>query len=193
MVSTYSQLQDAVASWLHRTDLAAVIPDFIALTEERMSRALRVREMETSLPETPIVDGAVAVPAGTVGVKALWVPGAYPSQLLYMPYEALVERPATGFPYYYARQGSNFWFDGAGSVQGVLYSRIPALSDSNTTNWMLSANPSAYLFGALAEANAFIKSPEAGDWDGRFLKALDEIAGSSSRDALSGPLVARVR
>lgn len=192
-ISTYSELQTAVASWLHRTDLAAIIPDFITLAEERMNRALRVRDMEAALASTAIAAGAVAVPSGTVGVKALWVPGSYPTQLRYMPYESLVERGTEGVPAYYSRQGSNFYFDGTGNVQGVLYTRIPALSNAATTNWLLTAHPSAYLFGTLAEANAYVKSEEAMVWDARFLKALDEIAGASVRDALSGPLQVRAR
>ena len=33
--------------------------------------------------------------------------------------------------------------------------KIPALSDSNTTNWLLTLSPDVYLFGALAEACLF--------------------------------------
>ena len=46
-ISTYTELQTAVANWLDRDDLTARIPEFIALTEARFNRLLRVRSMET--------------------------------------------------------------------------------------------------------------------------------------------------
>ncbi len=45
-ISTYSELQTAVANWLDRDDLSARIPEFVALAETRMNRVLRIRIME---------------------------------------------------------------------------------------------------------------------------------------------------
>ena len=47
-ISTYSELQEAVASWLNRSDLTTTIPDFITLAESRLNRTLRLRVMETT-------------------------------------------------------------------------------------------------------------------------------------------------
>ena len=46
-ISTYSELQTAVANWLDRDDLTARIPEFIVLAEARYNRELRIRGMET--------------------------------------------------------------------------------------------------------------------------------------------------
>jgi hypothetical protein len=46
-ISTYSELQTAVANWLDRDDLDARIPEFITLAETRMNRVLRIRIMES--------------------------------------------------------------------------------------------------------------------------------------------------
>lgn len=194
MISNYSDLQAAIAAWAHRSDLGGVIPDFIALTEERMNRELRVRQMEVSLAETAITNGAIAVPAGAVGVKTLWIKGYERTPLFSRPYEQIVASGTAGIPTAWAWQGDNFHFDGAGTVTGVLYTRIPALSSSATSNWLLTAAPSVYLNGALAEAFTYVRNgQEAALWDGRFKQALAEIAGNSQRDTLSGPLVARAR
>ena len=56
MISTYTDLQTAVAQWMHRTDLTALIPDFIALTEEKLNRYLRTKDNETTLSPTAIVN-----------------------------------------------------------------------------------------------------------------------------------------
>jgi hypothetical protein len=194
VITTYSELQSAVASWLHRTDLSAVIPDFITLTEERMNRALRVRQMESALATTAISSNRIAVPANTVGIKTLWVPNYEATPLKAQSYESLVALGTEGTPTAWAWQGDYFYFDGTGSVTGVLYQKIAALSNTNTSNWLLTAAPSAYLFGALAEAAAYVKNMDAAmSYEARFQKALDEISGNNGRDTISGPLVARAR
>jgi hypothetical protein len=45
-LSTFTELKDAIADWLDRSDLTARIPDFIALAEARINRELRIRPME---------------------------------------------------------------------------------------------------------------------------------------------------
>lgn len=194
MISTYSELQAKVANWLNRSDLTALIPDFIALTEERMNRTLRVRYMEVALEVTTIADNRIAVPADTVGVKTLWVPNYESDPLNAQSFETVIAYSSDGIPTMYAWQGQDFYFNGAGDVQGVLYEKIPVLSDSNTSNWLLDAHPSAYLFGALYEAAIYIKDGDAAATYGqRFATVLDEIVGIDKRDTLSGPLVARAR
>ena len=74
-LGTYSDLQAAVVGWSNRSDLAALIPDFIMLAEERMNRELRVRQMETPLAATAIASNTIAVASNTVGVKTLWITG----------------------------------------------------------------------------------------------------------------------
>ena len=45
-LGTYTELKDAIADWLDRSDLTARIPDFIALAEARINRERRIRPME---------------------------------------------------------------------------------------------------------------------------------------------------
>lgn len=193
-ISTYSQLQSAIASWSNRSDLTSVIPDFITLAEERMNRALRVRQMETALAETAITDNAVAVASNTVGVKTLWIAGYEDSPLLAQSYESLLTMGTEGIPTHWAWAGSNFHFNGTGSVEGVVYAAIPALTDNNTTNWLLTAHPSLYLAGALVEAFEFIEDEKRRNrWNARFLATVESIQGADMRDRLSGPLQSRAR
>jgi hypothetical protein len=48
-ITTYSELQQAIADWLERADLAARIPDFIALFEATANRLSRMRFSRRSL------------------------------------------------------------------------------------------------------------------------------------------------
>ena len=57
-ISTYSDLQQAVADWLHRTDLSGVIPTFIAVAEENMSADITSRSMDAKTTLTTVAGTA---------------------------------------------------------------------------------------------------------------------------------------
>lgn len=186
---TYSGLQTSLRNWLNRSDLNALVPDFIALAEEEINRSLRVRQMEVSLAETDIADNIITVPTGTVGVKTLWISGYETTPLAAQSFEYVKSHGSTGVPTHYAWQGDTFYFNGEGTVLGVLYQHIPALSDDNTTNWVLSDAPSLYLFGALREAFDYLRDDTERDrWAARFQQVLDRVNGANTRDQFSGPL-----
>ena len=188
---TYTELLAKVAAWLNRTDLTAVIPDFVTLAEERMNRHLRVRQMEVALAATPIVDNEITLADDVLDVKTIWVPGYETTPLKPQSLEAVVANGATGIPSLFAHTGpTNLRLDGAGSVQGVLYSRIPAL-ETASTNWLSTSAKSLYLFGSLYEAAYYVESPDAEKWDARFMKAMQEVNDNNKR--YNGPLVARAR
>jgi hypothetical protein len=194
VITTYSELQTAIAQWLHRSDLTTVIPDFIALVEEKLNRYLRTKDNELALSPTAITNNRITAPANTVAVKTLWLDGYEGTPLKAQTIESVIANGTEGLATMFAWQGSELVFDGTGTVEGVLYRSIPALSVSNTSNWVLTGHPSVYLFGAVAEANLYIKNPEeAAQWGSRFQAAMDEINGNSMRDTMNGPLVARAR
>lgn len=193
-LSTYSALQTAIVNWTNRSDLASIIPDFITLAEERINRDLRVKQMEAALASTAITNNRIAVASNIVGVKTLWISGYEDSPLVARTYEFLLTQGTDGVPAGWAWQGGNLYFDGTGTVTGVVYEAVPALSDSNTTNWLLTANPSLYLAGALVEAFIYVRDQARVDmWNGRFMATLADIQGADMRDRLSGPLVVRAR
>jgi hypothetical protein len=58
----------------------------------------------------------------------------------------------------------------------LYYAKIPALSDSNTTNWLLTAHPDVYLFGSMVEAELFgVNDSRAPLWKARRDEIFDEI------------------
>jgi hypothetical protein len=187
----YTQISDKIADWMNRSDLTARIPDFIELAEERMNRALRVRQMESMLAATAITDNIITPAADVVDVKALWVPNYERTPLKPQGLESVIAGGYQGTPTMYAWDGANLRFDGAGDVQGVLYVRIPALATA-TTNWVSEGPWSLYLWGALMEASLFVKDDaDAAKYEGRFSQVLEELRGNEQRR--SGPMVARAR
>lgn len=194
MITNYSELQTAVAQWMHRSDLTSVIPDFIALVEEKMNRYLRTKDNELALSATAITNNRITIPANTVAVKTLWLDGYEGQPLKPQSLESVISNGTKGLATIYAWRGTELLFDGTGTVEGVLYRSIPALSVNNSSNWILTNHPSAYLFGALAEGNIYIKNAEEATlWKTRFDAILDELNGNSMRDTMTGPLVARAR
>ena len=184
---TYTTLLAQVAAWLNRTDLTAVIPDFVKLTEERINRTLRVRQMETALASTAIVSNVITPPAGTIDVKTLRVNDN--NDLTVQSYEAALRMQSDAPANLWAWKGTDLYFNGSGDVSGVLYTQIPAL-ETASTNWLSDLAPSAYLFGCLTEA-ALYTGGDAATWEGRFQAVLNDLQSTDKRH--NGPLVARAR
>lgn len=61
-LSTYAELQTAVADFLNRDDLASTVPTFIALAEAAIDRDLRTVDMERNVNiEVNVTDGTVTI------------------------------------------------------------------------------------------------------------------------------------
>jgi hypothetical protein len=69
--------------------------------------------------------------------------------------------------------------DGAYAAVLEYFAKVPALSNSNTTTWLLTNYPNAYLFGTFAEAEAFLgaddQDPRIAMWIQRRDQALERI------------------
>jgi len=78
-ISTYTELQSAIADWLNRDDLAAVIPTFISLAEVGMERVLRTRNMLVRA-NAPIDTQYSAVPANFLEVRSIKITSVAPIQ-----------------------------------------------------------------------------------------------------------------
>lgn len=188
---TYAELQAQIALWMHRDDLGSVLATFVSLAEERINRKLRARQMEAVLPETAISSNLITPAANVIDVKTLWIAGRPDDTLKPQSMETVLANGRDGEPALYAWQGGSLRFDGGGSVEGVVYERVPALA-SASANWLADLHPSVYLFGTLLEASLFVRDDEsAARWESRFQQALEEVAGNDQRR--SGPLVSRAR
>ena len=185
----YTELQTKIAAWVHRTDLSAVIPDFITLAEEKINRHLRVRQMETTLAVTPITANLITPASDIVDVKTLWHDNLPGTPLKQQSLESVVSAKTDGLASLYAWKGADIYFNGVGDVTGVLYQRIPALATA-TNNWLSDGHPGVYLFGAMVEAVQYIQG-DATAWLQRFETAINEVQSDDRR--MPGPLVARAR
>src|SRR6185503_2733971 len=96
----------------------------------------------------------------------------------------------TGCPRFFSVVGGEFQFFPAPSqaynAELTFYQRIPALSASNSTNWLLTLNPDAYLYGSLLQAAPYLKDDaRTSTWAQIFETILSDIveAGKIERAA----------
>jgi hypothetical protein len=194
VLDSYSDLLAAFTGYAHSTNLTTMFPTFLLLAEERINRLVRCRDMEVDLIETAITSGAIDVPAGTVGVKSMWVVGYETTPLGVVNLDQLKTRGSDRIAKVYTWNGDQFLFDGTGNVEGVLYEKISGISATEPTNWLIQKHPSCYLSAVLAEAFIYKRDDvESTRWDQRFLAIVREINQTTERDTYSGALQVRAR
>lgn len=182
----YASLQTAIGNWLHRTDLTAQIPDFIALAEAGMNGDLKSRSMEQRTVLTTTAGNAfITLPTDMLEMRRLLLQSDYNITLDYLTPDQLAQEYSAGTtnkPQAFTVIGNQAQFgpipDSAYSVELTYLQRIPALSGSNTTNWVLAAYPNAYLFGALLQAQPFlVNDARAVTFKALYDQAVDQING----------------
>ncbi len=208
-ISTYSELQTAVANWLDRDDLTDRITEFIAIAEARMNRTLRLAIM-LNVDQTTL-GGAAALVSGTRDY-------ALPSGYLQMLDFHLRTDPITTLSYITPENMNRMW---AGSQSGrpeaytifsdnssgtpikkvklgpspdsaynysmMFYKKIDALSITNTTEQMLTNNPDAYLYGALREAEPFLMNDARIQiWEAGYQQVIADLQEQDNKDRHSG-------
>jgi hypothetical protein len=194
-LSTYDELQTAIATWINRTDLGAYSADFVAIAEESAYQSLRVKAMETAFAAT-INNGVISVPTDLLELKSVYLNSNPVVALERKSYEwilqAYPQRSSSGPPRYIARNGSNFEFgpypDSAYEVRGIYYAKLPALSATNTSNWLTLYAPTILLYGGCMAAAHFINAPEEDimRWQTLFIDAVRRANAADRRDEMAG-------
>lgn len=167
-LDTYADLKASLANWLHRADLEALIPDFIRLAEIQMNADVTSRSMETRAVLTATAgDANLDLPGDVLDIRRLQVLGSFNRVLIYRSADEVAqENPLSrsGVPEVFMVHGSSLELapipDSNYSIELLYYQRIPALSDANPTNWLLTICPNAYLYGALLAAQPYLINDE---------------------------------
>lgn len=165
-LATYSDLQAAVASFLHRSDLTAVIPDFISLAEVKINGDIDCRKQDSIATIATVASQEyVAMPSDLINVRAM-VNATSAQPMVYKAPDAFSREFISGYtgsPVNYTIVGDKFYFapvpDGVYSIRLAYQAKVPALSSG--TNWLITAFPSVYLYATLSIAAANIKDDAA--------------------------------
>jgi hypothetical protein len=193
-ITTYAELQTATANWLDRTDLTARIPEFIELSEANFNRVIRQPDMVTKDDSFSLTSRYNTLPTDTLEIVRIVLDLTPVIVLEYLTPEEISERrvsmSATGKPYYFTVIGGSSNQlevvpspDSTYTASIVYYTRIAALSDAATSNWLLAAHPDIYLFGTLVEAEPYLKNDERMPmWTSRLDKALTALRLQGERE-----------
>lgn len=165
---TYAGLLASIADWLNRRDLTSQIPDFVIIGEAMNNRELRTVQMEVFADGTSS-DGLVAVPSDWLETRTFRLedPTAGMQILEYVGEEEFDRLEASGLTNttrYYTILNGAFQVlpvpTATVSYDLRYYAKIPALSVSNTSNWLLLKSPDLYLFSSLLGATVYLKDDD---------------------------------
>lgn len=198
-IRTFAGLVASLSGWSTRSDVDDdLAADFIALCESRIGRALRHNSMLTR--STASADAEfIAAPADFLAPYSMRLSGSPYTQLDFLTLDQMSGQKVeqrSGTMETYTLLGSEFWFDPAPSeattVELIYYAAIPALSASNTTNWLLTAHPDVYLKGSLLELALYFEDDEsAAKFSAGFEDAIGQITQANRRDLLAHRMTPR--
>ncbi len=204
-LSTFTELKDAIADWLDRSDLTSRIPDFIALAEARINRELRIRPMEVrSTMYTTADQQYFNLPGGYIQMRNIQLNTNPTTPLEYITPEMLDRlygSTTSGKPRAYSLIGDEIQLapipDSTYTVEMAFYEKFTPLGDGSsgtvTSNWLTANAPDVLLYGALMEAEPFIKNDERIPvWLSGYNNAIDKLQKADQRDRHSGSAM-RVR
>lgn len=193
-VSTYSELQSAIASWAHRADLTSIIPDFIRFAENRLYDELLLKNSETEAALTASIgSNAITLPSNYISPIKVWVVVDSERYELHpaLPQEFDGDDDNTQ-PQYWAIDGANLVFDVTCDQAYTVYFRYIAkanLSDSATTNYLLTRRPDLYLAACMVECGRYVRDPLMRDeWEAKYRQAKTELKAAENRARAIVPL-----
>lgn len=195
-ISTYAELQTAVANTLNRTDMTTRIPEWIALAEAAMQTTIKLMEFEASSTIT-ITSGVGTLPTGFVGMRTVYWDGSPDRELRYVTPELYdyLRANESGDAYYYTISGATIRTTpmGSGSIVGTTLIRFTPLATS-PTNAILTNFPDAYLYGSCLHGAVYLADDAKAQKFGMlFNAAMERINANNDARKYAGQLQVRAR
>jgi len=180
--TNYTTFVSTVESYLARTDLTSVIPDFIQMAQLRMSRDLRTEAMLKVATTTPS-DNKVAFPSDFLELREMHFQGNPPIILEYQSPDLFFRNGQTslsGRSHYFTMLGTEFQFapsqNSDYTIQILYYAQPTFISTTTSSNLFLAYYPDALLYATLAEAEPYLMNdPRVVTWSGLYDRAIANI------------------
>ena len=156
------ELEALVAQYMHRTDLASVIPGFVDLATQRLGRMLKSQVNEITVPITPTVNPS-PLPADFRGMRVVYSQeDRGPIPLQSQSVHRIQRFANNGSPAAYNIQGKTILIKPfrTGTYEIHYFAEPAALGGATSENAVLDEYPYLYLYASLVEANIYIKDPE---------------------------------
>ena len=189
-IDTYAKLKDAVANFSERGDMTKFIPDLIGMAEARISRTLDHPFMSGRATSTVVTTSSepqfVDLPTDFQAMRRLYLSGVTGQPIIEYLTEGQLAREknrtggARSRPTKYTIFGSELELlpipDSAYVLEMVYRKRLPILSDTVQSNWLLSLSPDIYLYGSLYQAAQFTgEQDKIARWDSCYNTAYDDL------------------
>lgn len=167
-LANFSDLKAATTRWMARSDVAGDAEDFIMLGEAGLNRELSAVETEATLTGT--VDSRVIdiTAQQVMRPRALFLNRADLSREIELTLKTDGTFPysdTSGEPKFWSVDGTNIKFDRPLDQAYTFrfeFSQRFALSDSATTNWLLTNHPDVYLAATLIWGGLFTRNDATG-------------------------------
>jgi len=194
-ITTYAELKSNITDFLNRDDLDTIAPTFISMAEADMQR--QVRHWRQEKRSTAELDTQYsAIPADFLEAVRFYITSGDTRPLELISQSEMLDRKyrnlnTNGQPAYYAITAGEIEVypvpDGTYTAELYYSARLTALSDSNTSNWMLEYFPDAYLYGSLIHSAPYLKDDaRLQTWAALYQSAIDAINLSSEKEKFGG-------
>lgn len=196
MITDYDSLKNAVADQFVTTEVVPYAGTAIGLVEANINRNVRVRRMIGRY--TASMSGQfTGLPSDFLAAAGLQVNTNPVRKLEFVTIDRMDEMKAGyqagGVPVWYTIIGAEFEVlpipDTTYTAELTYYAKVPALSDDNTTNWLLTNYPDVYFYGTLAIAAPYVNDPRAPMWAGMYDAALEEMIVEDERARFPRPVM----
>ena len=189
-IATYGELKTAVATWLNRSDLSSVIPDFIALAETDIRQDVRVQAME-QLTAGTLTGETLAHPTRFLEARRLIVKDELYQYVTPTRYTELDRTEAAIF----TSIGQSFYIlDGAqdDTYSLLFYQAFAAFSVDADTNWLLTNAPDIYLSAACRHGASYLKdTADEQRFAARYAGAVARLNAQQNRSSWTTQLTVR--
>jgi hypothetical protein len=194
---TFTELKSNIADWLNRTDLTSVIPTFIQLAEARLNRQLRTTNQYTRATVSSS-DQYLSMPDDFLEMRHIRITSPKERDLVEIAAHQINEYTDTDFLASLADSYPRYFVYGQSlriiptpaesiTYEMLYYAKVPALSTSNTSNWVSTSHPDAYLYYSLLQASPYLGEDERiAIWTQQAERAVAEIQASDDRRRTKG-------
>lgn len=161
MIADYADLLVTAGEYVGRNDFAHIFPRLLGLAEMKLNRQLRVGDMERTETVT-ITDGSGALPDGFLEARSVQTASGQVLRSYSIQALESVARGCPHVPFAFAVKGRNVvvqpvW---SGPLTFTFYGKIPGLSPSNPSNWLLETAPDIYLYAVVEEVSIWAKDAQ---------------------------------
>ena len=194
-LSTYAQLQTAIGDFLDREDLLPVVSGFIVLAEARIARDLDHWRQEKRV-ETVLDERYEQVPDDMIQMLSLQHKDG--GRIVTLSSAEMQERRGktndqAGKPCYVRLTAGQIELyptpDESYDVSLLYRGRIPALSDTNTSTWLLDLALDVMLYGALTQTAPYLHDDaRIQTWAALYQSSVDALNAESKEATAVGPM-----